>query len=432
MILRGINMLNEKQFKKQFSKDVLVYLIEKYESSKAFLTGTPTKQRPQISFKRNNPFMKDYLDRSDFYKRIWMHEGLIALEQKKIISILWEEDKVGQNLSRVYLNTDRLHEAYELTNLVPRLEKINRLLTIFKPLLDHPWSWLQEFAEEIIGDLENRKQSGFNLDRPKVHQDVVQVLEYLPEIEGSITKRALSRQLFGDVKHFETSVEQPVITFVNRAHPVSFTSNEELLAFFGIVPEVKLVQLKGAMEWTMDGITTNSTASYTGGLGFSNSTVKQMEIAGINEEKIILIESATSYEQWINQRPDERELVIYVGGYPHLLLQTFLEKLSRFLKNAGNKAVPVLYWGDVDIDGIAIYEYMKVRFFAALEPILMDKQSLLQFKESAVANTEEYNEKVEKMIEDPAYAAWLPVLKEMLKSNIRLEQEEIVDVSKIK
>ncbi len=422
-------MLNEKDFKKQFSKDILVYLIEKYESSKAFLTGAPTKQRPQISFKRTNPFMSDYLDRKDFNKRIWMHEVLIALEQKELIYILWEEDIVGKNLFRVYLNMERLDETYERTNLVPRLEKINRLLTTFRPLLDHPWSWLREFATKIIADLENRKQSGFNLDKPTVHQEVVQVLQYLPEIEGSITKRALSRQLFDDVKHFEIAVEQPVITFINRAHPITFASNETLLAFFGVVEEMKLVQLKGTLDWSTNSVTTHSIDTLAGGTGLSNSSVNQMEIVKVSGNRIILIESATSYVQWINQRPNEQELVIYVGGYPHLLLQKFLEKLSHHLKNAGEESIPVLYWGDIDVDSIAIYEYLKVQFFNALEPILMGNKTLLQYQGNGIANTAEYGEILAEMTGNPDYAAWLPVLKTMQKSNIHLEQESITEIS---
>lgn len=425
-------MLNEKAYKAQFYKDVLVHLIEKYEGSKAFQTGNPAKQRPQVSFKRNNPFMKDYLDRNDYHKRDWMHDTLIRLQQQGIISIVWMEGWEEQSLLRIHLNLDRLDDAYAITNLVPRLEKINRLLVIFKPLLDHPWGWLQQFARGIIEDMEKRKQSGFNLNKPKVYHDVVEVLQYLPEIEGNMTKKALSRQIFADVNHFEEDVEQPFITFLNRAHPISFTSNKELLAFFGVVEEAKLVQLAGAVEWTIDGNTMYTTDSFVGGVGITNQTVKQMEITSVYADKIILIENLTSYEQWNSQRLNERELKIYTGGYPHLLLQRLLKKLSRFLRKNGNEQISVYYWGDIDIDSISIYEYMKVQFFSDLEPILMDKKSLLQFKENTIPTTEAYEDKLTVIDENSNYAAWEPVLKTMLQSHIRLEQESIRDVSQVK
>ncbi|MHB1628492.1 MAG: hypothetical protein ACYCVB_08965 [Bacilli bacterium] len=60
--------INESLFKEKCRVDLLHRLIEKYEQSRSYVTGTPGKQRPQIAL-RKSPFSEDYNDEMDFRKR---------------------------------------------------------------------------------------------------------------------------------------------------------------------------------------------------------------------------------------------------------------------------------------------------------------------------------------------------------------------------
>lgn len=421
-------MLIEQQYKKRFCKEILGDLLARYENSKAFHTGVVLNYRPKISFQRNNPFAKDYQDKTDYRKTEWMHEVLFALEEQEILSLLWEEDKVGETLARVYLNFEALDTAYKMAEVEPKLEKINRLLLIIKPLEEHPWGWLRTFAGTMIDDLTKRKQAGLNLNQMDTHRDVVKVLQYLPHIDGNIPKRVLSRKLFTNPRHYEKSVEQPLAFWLDRAHSIDFTSNTELLAFFGIVQQIELVFIYGLVDWNLNDQTAVSTKPYIGGIGVTNLTVNQMEITNIDAERIVIIENMTSYAEWINQRPNEKELVICTDGYPHLLLQKFLQKVSHY-NNQVSRAIPVFHWGDIDIRGMALFNFMKREYFSTLQPLRMDLKTLLYFKERALPTTEAYNEEVADMLENPEYAAWFPVLECMLESSIRLEQESVYNLS---
>lgn len=329
-------MLNEAKYKKRFCEDFLTYLLQKYESSTAFYTGKHSNQRPQISFKRDNPFVKDYYDEMDFRKKEWIHDVLLELEQqKKIVSLTWVKFNEGKELYKAYLNFEKINSAYNLAKLEPKLDKINQFIKIIEPLLNHQWEWLQSWAKYTIQSLEQRKQVGLNIDESGGYKDVVQVLNHLPSINGNIPKRVLSQQLFLDSKHFERHVEKPLSSILNKAYPTTFDSNEEMLAYFGIVQQARLVLFKGQIDWTVNGKTTISSKEYLGGLGISDLTVEHMEIRDLNVEKIIIIENLTSYEQWIRQRSNEQELVIYSGGFPSPITAGFFEETILLSLSSG-------------------------------------------------------------------------------------------------
>ncbi|WP_211233478.1 Wadjet anti-phage system protein JetD domain-containing protein [Thermicanus aegyptius] len=63
-------------------------------------------------------------------------------------------------------------------------------------------------------------------------------------------------------------------------------------------------------------------------------------------------------------------MVIYTGGYPHRALQNFLRKLSDSLLGASG-GTEICHWGDIDLGGIRIFEYLKAQFFPHLSKVLL-------------------------------------------------------------
>ncbi|OEF97151.1 Wadjet anti-phage system protein JetD domain-containing protein [Desulfuribacillus alkaliarsenatis] len=423
-------MINETAFKSKFCHEILIYLLQKYENSNSFYTGKPTNRRPQISFIGNNPFANDYFDEMDYYKKEWIHEVLAELEQKGVVSLAWEKYWEGKKLSKVFLNYEQIDTAYKIAGIESKLGKLNRLKNIIEPLKNHQWKSIQNWANMTIQNLNVRKQTGLNIKDIDIYEDLTRVLDYLPDIKSNVPKRILSHKLFSDSKYFEKQVEQPLASLLNKIYQLDFKSNDELLAYFGIVQHTKLVIYKGDLSWGINGKEVSSN-DFIGGLGISDITVQNMDIRKIGANKIILIENLTSYEQWIRQRINENELVIYTGGYPHRLLQNFLEKLSVFLSQQKEHNIPLFHWGDIDIGGIKIFFYIKNRFFPGLKPLLMDTEVLVSHQGNAMAISESYRNKINDMKASMEYNGWLSLLDVMLELGVRLEQESIFDVSKI-
>jgi len=421
--------LNEQTYKAKFQKEAISLLLDKYESSKAFLSGEPSLRRPQFSIDGTNPFSKDYSDEMDPNKRMWIHEVLEDLEKKLIVELIWQKHQKGQALAKVFLCSNSFQNAYKLADRTPKHTQIQQLIKIFQPLVTHPWSPIQKWAKETLMQLKQNKTSSLNIKNITIYQDVISVLNYLPTITDNQLKRTLSQQLFLDSKHFETSVEQPLLSILRKAYRDQFEDKDDILPYFGIVKNPRFVHLKGPIEWTIDNKSCGA-SPFIGGIGISAISVKEMEIQKIEADQIILIENLTSYEQWISQRLHNKELVIYLGGFPHRTLQTFLKKISEFLSEGKSPPITILHWGDIDVGGIRIFHFIQSRFFSKLRPLFMDIPTLLNYQSSAMVFAENYKKNILDLQINPRFLEWVSILDCMLEMGVILEQECIADVRK--
>ncbi|WP_018131862.1 Wadjet anti-phage system protein JetD domain-containing protein [Effusibacillus pohliae] len=416
----------EQQFKTKFQKQVLSFLLEKYERSQAFRTGQPSSQRPQFALK-GSPFQKDYFDEMDFRKRVWMNDVLLELERQGLVSLAWAKFQEGSELAKVYLETDSMPKAYSLAGIKPKLAKMERMREILKPLSCHPWEWVKRWWQEADQKLAERSSGGLDLDDPEGYEGLVKVLLALTGIENTgKPKRLLSQELFRDSKYFERHVQKRLLSLLKKYGDTELETDEEYLDSIGIVDNPKSVWLSGALDCQVQGRTV-ATEGFFGGVGLSAETVKGMEIFSVRAERVVTIENLTSYHQWVQRRADRQELVVYIGGFPHRTLQIFLEKLAGYLQRH-QPDMSVCHWGDIDLGGIRIFEYLKTNYFPQLRPILMDGATLMKYKDGAVPTDPAYLSKIKTMLEDPRYADWREVLRLMERYRIRIEQESVSDV----
>lgn len=207
---------------------------------------------------------------------------------------------------------------------------------------------------------------------------------------------------------------------------IEFETDEEYLDSVGIVENPKNVLVSGQLEWQL-WEESGSTIGFLGGVGLSPWAVKEMKILSVYSKRIITIENLTSYHQWIQQRVGEQELVIYTGGFPRRILQVFLARLAGYLKqNCPN--IPVYHWGDIDMGGFRIFEFIKKNFFQKLEPILMDYSTFMKYKNQALQIDENYVSKVRTMLESQKFSIWYEVLQLIEQYRLRIEQESINEI----
>ncbi|MDT3416762.1 MULTISPECIES: Wadjet anti-phage system protein JetD domain-containing protein [Brevibacillus] len=416
--------VNEQRFKNRFLKQVLGFLLEKYERSQAFVTEQPGRSKPQFAIK-DSPFHFDYFDEMDFRKREWMHDVLMHLEQQGIVSLSWVKYKEGTELSKVILSLDSVEEAYTLAGITPKMKKIKRLQEIIRPLEAHPWEWVKNWWKQTDEDLSRRKSSGLDLDDPDGYADLVKVLIKLPDMEQDTPKRLFSQEVFLDSKHFEQKVERRLVSLLKTCVETEFETDQEYLDSIGIVQHPRSVFVSGMLQFRV-GETIIHTKGLPGGIGLSRQTIARMEILDLPIERIIMIENLTSYHQWIRHRSGANELVIYTGGFPDGVLKTFLSKLGT-LFDSWHVNIPVYHWGDIDLGGIRIFEYLKQIYFKDLHPLWMDEHILVKYKDKGIPIKESYLSKVEALLDDPRFSTWENVLRAMLKHRIRLEQETVFE-----
>ncbi|MDE8565583.1 DUF2220 family protein [Anoxybacillus rupiensis] len=407
---------NEIEYKNHFQQELLKLLIQKYENSKAFATGEPSKQRPQIAIEKS-PFHKDYNDEMDFRKKEWIHDVVIKLSREGIITHTWEKFGEGRQLAKLFLEFDKLQVAYELAGVTPRDVKMTRLRGVLMPLLRHPWPWVVAWASSAVQALSERRTVGLDLDDKPGYEQLVVVLSELPKLEDNVPKRVLSQRLFQDTKLFERSVERRLVQLIHAHADIEFESDAEALESVGIAAHPRNVFVAGPLAFRTGEGGEVSLKVFRGGVGLSHATVWALEPVPSDVKRIILIENLTSWHQWVADREGEDEIVVYTGGFPNRTVQLLLKKIAGLAK--------AYHWGDIDVGGIRIFEFIRENFIHDLQPIGMDVAVFLEYAKKGMELGRGYERKVEAMLKDGQFSRWHDLLRLMLAHGKRIEQESV-------
>lgn len=416
--------MNEQAFKKRFVGQLLNVLLDKYERSKAFRTGEPTVQRPQTDLTAQ-PFGKDYLDEMDFRKREWMLEVMNELARAGVVDMKWRRFAEGQDVEKVYLLWDGIEEAYHRVRRKPKLEQFKEMIVVLEPLTNHPWEWIRKWAVTAITQLTSRQSGGLKVEEAEKYRDLVKVLEDLPQQSETVQKRMFSRRLFGDSKHFETEVQARLVRLLRYHADIERNTDEEYLEAVGIQSHPKPVLIKGEARLATKGVDWELSV-YADGIGLYPETIRHLSWIALPVERIVLIENLSSFHQWVRVREDSAELVIYTEGFPHHSLQHFLQSLFAFHRQMQNPP-KTYHWGDIDLGGIRIFEYIRRGYCPDLQPLFMDEQTLKGYGLPVSTSSSEYWSILHEMLVSSEYTSWKAIINYILNHKILLEQESIPD-----
>ncbi|MEW6275466.1 MAG: Wadjet anti-phage system protein JetD domain-containing protein [Bacillota bacterium] len=383
-----------------------------------------------------SPLAADYYDEMDYRKREAINSALADLALEAVVDVGWVKFREGQQADKVFLNLETLEKAYRLAGRAPLTDKMSALRDILAPLSGHPWGWVRKWWTEVEGALSRRRIAGLDLEDPEGYRDLVKILLALPEAPEGAPKRVLSQNVLHDSKRFEQAVEKRLLGILKKYGEDEFDTDEEYLDSIGIVDYPKMILICGTVHFTLDEKVVN-TGVFPGGVGLSADTVEKMKIKETGVRKVLTVENLTSYSNLVQSsraapftggpEGSQFDLVIYTGGFPHRTLQKFLRKLANSFSNRQSLSIPEAYhWGDLDYGGIRIFEYIKRNFFGGLKAFLMDVQTYERHLNTGVSFGKDYADKLKKLLSDPSYEPWHPLLEIMLFYGKRVEQDSIL------
>lgn len=403
---------------------LLHMLLDKYENS-ALYKGTPrVKRRVWLHFNRRN--LPRYFDDSTARHKEGINEAARFLEDRGLVEIVWERFEEGNLIKKIALNLEHLREAYSFASRRPRADREDRVAGLAREYARGAAPWVRDFLHYVAG----RVASGASVARyldindPGRAEALFKSLREAGRLEEEVPRRVFSQRVLGSTKAFD-AVAGTVARAAADFHPQFRATGgavepSAVLAELGIVDNPGHIFISGGLQFVAGGKLIDL-ADFYPDLGISTELAGRLQVAAVTADYIITIENLTAFYRFI-KTSRSNYLAVYLGGYHNSLRRNFLQKIRAHLEATG-AGKPFYHWGDIDYGGFDIFVHLRDRCLPDLRPVCMDIATLEQYRDFCLPFDDRYAKKLRKLLADPGYRVFHPVLAYMLKNGVRLEQE---------
>lgn len=383
-------------------------LLDKYEDS-PFAKGAVSRQSVKIRCASDaviQSSLEDAVAKDEFLS------ALDALSSASLISYTTEKGQLMRIINHIILNLDKLDDAYAYVHRIPLKDQILSLCS----LLDETDIEDADISG-LLSSIKNDVLKKFRLVHPfsadtERNRRIINVLEFISNVEVNVFERVMSLQLFKDSKCFERNIRKDVVSLLKQLRPDS--TSDSILPSFGIIKYPEVIEFTGSVKSSMFDYSPLTNGAYINSLD-----IAKLDKLSVSASKIITIENKANYYQHVQHRADE--LVIYTGGFPS-------PSLSRFLSLVYASASDAIFqhFGDIDLGGFMIFNSIR-KTIPSVMPYMMDVATLQNnLKWAAEVEDTVYLSKLEKLLSDDSYQIFHPLIKLMLDKKVRLEQEALI------
>ncbi|MCD8346736.1 MAG: DUF2220 domain-containing protein [Lachnospiraceae bacterium] len=427
---------------RRYDEKILNSLLDKYEGSLLY-TGK-NHRRQTISFAVTKTTLPEYFDETSLqYETI--HAQLSELEQKGYIRLVWKNKKPGHILEKSVLCPEKAEEIYALLHRLPRAEKEARLLAACAeckgrhPVIDYFLAWVEErlHAGESVRPYADP-------DTPEKLKERCDLLLEILNNQDEIFLREFSVRFWKDSKIAEKELggAASIITRFADDETLRGLDTEQLLEEFGIYKNPSWVMIKGSGRlWIGKDETpgnfkrpekaTNrqksfpdsgdlSLADFPGGIGLSSEDISRVRWDAMSlPPRVITIENLTSFHRW----NETDTMAIYLGGYHNRVKRAFLQILYQTYQETKSKEVIFEHFGDIDCGGFRIWKNLCEKTGIPFRTRFMDEATYFKYLEYGKPLTPHDRQELERMAEEPYFAAQKGLFAAMLRCGKKLEQE---------
>ncbi|MDE6729210.1 MAG: DUF2220 domain-containing protein [Oscillospiraceae bacterium] len=385
----------------KYINDLLNYLLDKYERSKAFVENREIQRK--IFVKITKIFPK-YEDEAEYHVFTEINDAVQTLELKNFIQVSRKKNGV---ISNIALNTDKLNEIYLFASRKPKSETNQQLLALLESYADKN-ELLASFCRTQTERIKkNQKVELFSGDFTE-YANLLKAVSELYQLKEETYMRDFSVRIFGDSKAFE-QIKSKVINLL--FHYGDFSQEETILEELNLMKNPGHVYIKGACKISVNGQIIDF-SQFNADIAISSillASINSIEVIG---NKVITIENLTTFNRFC----EENAMIIYLGGYHNTHRRNFIRKLYT-----QNPDVVYYHYGDIDAGGFYILLHLRNKTDIHFQPYHMDVTTLQQYSKLTKPLTD--NDK--KRLHHLADSEFSEVIQYMLKNNCKLEQEAL-------
>ncbi len=390
---------------KNFEKNLLTKLLDKYEKSKLSKGGTSKNRSIKLTTK--DDVLSTYTS-FDSYKYTDDNDAIIrTLERQGFIKAEFNND----SFKSLTLNLDNVDEIYNYLGRKKPSEELNSIKKVLSKFS------FENFLGLFINDINHYIDEKY--DYPKMYfSDSVQlnlilnIFTKMFELTDDIKKRDFSVKYLGDSKLFE-SVEGRIIKIIKDYDGNNYDSDVDVLAAYNIVKNSSYALVKNNLILKINNLVINlNDLGYE--MSLSDEMIKSLILLDSNVTKVITVENLTSFYS-LN---DKDAVIIYLAGFHNHTKHDLLLKIYNKFPNA-----EYLHFSDIDAGGFLIFNNLVEKTMIPFKPYRMGIEELQGNLDKAKKLTENDKRRLNKMLMDERFVLFFNVIKFMLESNVKLEQE---------
>ena len=397
----------------QYDRKVINQLLDTYENS--LLSTGENKRTIQIEFRFTKTSIPAYFDESSSeYENI--HISMKELERKKLIRIIWKDNKQDYLIHKVRLMTDHLEEAYQYVGRRPKRGLEEENVALLQKYLDEEAPVTVAFVNYLLGRLQNHRsvKEYIDLEDRKETERFLRACVLVEQNREPRYLREFSITHFQDSKYFEQIESRIAKVFRHFSEEYGEMDSIDLLAEYGIYRTPNYVYFKGNAVISI-GEATVDLSLLKQGIGISGEDFPRIRCSELSRvKKVITIENLTSFFRYC----EEDSLMIYLGGYHNRIRRTLLNMIYETIPYAN-----YYHFGDMDAGGFSILMDLRKKTGIPFMSYHMDLDTLKEYRQYAKRLNESDRNRLEKIRIEKEFSE---VIDFMLEENIKLEQECII------
>ena len=385
----------------RFGKDILNYLLDKYESSRTFIGDNQKKQSFSVKPEKLFP---SYSDSADYetYKNV--SDAVSEMEKCEFVNAKRLKNGV---ITSVILRTENIPEIYSALKRTPKRDINAELAELLKSFIGYH-ELLDRYCRDQLAKLEDNKTiKQFDGDFD-AYKQLLTALSAVMNIEKETYQRDFSAAVLHDSKAFE-KIKNKVISILFSYG--DFPEKETVLEELNIIRNPGHVYFKGSAEIKIGGQVLD-TGKLSGDIGLSSSMLSDVDEITLNTDKVITIENLTTF----NHFNDKSYFAIYLGGYHNQDRRRFIQRLYQM-----NPHAAYYHFGDIDAGGFYILLHLRRKTGVPFQPYKMDTATLKENLSYTKKLTDNDRTRLGNLLD----SEFKDTISFMLENNCKLEQEAL-------
>jgi hypothetical protein len=356
-------------------------------------------------------------DIENYQKRTDINAAVTELGQLGLASYEWQRGEEKHILRGVWLNTDRVDDAYRFLHRIPIREYLDKIIDeLERERSMVTTEWIALYYEDTKAYLRDKLRWSKTLpESPSERKALYEMLRSIDSgLFASVPERVFSERCFGDSKFFENHLKSTLLSLL-RKYIGGDMSDVELLRYIGISRYPEPLELRGDII-----INGNDMKRFEMGFCFYSDEVDRVRIElPPTLERIITIENRANFFAY---QAGENELVVYHGGhYSPSKKDLFIKIVSAMPKDC-----VWVHWGDIDLGGFSMLLRLRREILAAVLPYRMDREEIISYLDYTKAFGDEYAERLTRLKEQELLKDCRECLDYMLEHRVKLEQEAML------